>query len=190
MCCIPCTLLDHDTHDPLLSIPKQSLLPAIGTFWYRVQLLVPVGLFAHAIPYMILAYCFWHFYACLLPLVSQGNWVSFYSTLLILPFGYSPGFIWLRLLVPQLGHSFLMIDLEDTAAVLPCQKLICSVPMCGNSYSLLLFLSSPNIGWCSQSCIESIQSLPVLFLQVFGCTGLYPLFLVKQYCFTHHQNLC
>ena len=133
MCCIPCTLLGHDTHNPLLGIPKQSLLPAINTFRYQVQLLVPVGLFTHAIPYMILVYHFWHVYACQLPLVSQGNWVSFYSTLLLLPFGYSPGFIWLRLLVPQLGQSFLVIDLVNTATVLSCQKLICSVPACGDS---------------------------------------------------------
>ena len=93
MCCIPCALSDHGTHDPLLDIPKQSLLPVIDTFQYWVQLLVSVGLFAHAIPYMILTYHFWQFYACRLPLVSQGNWVSFYSTLLLLPFGYSPGFI-------------------------------------------------------------------------------------------------
>ena len=134
MHCIPCALLDHDTHDPLLGIPKQSLLLVIDdTFQYQVQLLVPVGLFAHAIPYTILVYCFWHVYACQLPLVSQGNWVSFYSTLLLLPFRYSPGFIWLRPLVSQLDQSFLVIDLENTAAVLSCQKLICSVPMCGNS---------------------------------------------------------
>ena len=133
MHCVPCTLLDHDTHDPLLGMPKQSLLPAIDTFWYQVQLLVPVGLFAYVISYMILMYRFWHVYACLLPLVSQGNWVSFYSTLLLLPFRYHPGFIWLRQLVPQLGQSFLVIDLENTAAVLSCQKLICSVPTCGSS---------------------------------------------------------
>ena len=92
MRCIPCTLLDHGTHAPLLDILKQFLLLVINTFWYGVQLLVLVGLFAHATPYMILAYHFWHFYASCLPLVSQGNWVSFYSTLLLLPFGYSPGF--------------------------------------------------------------------------------------------------
>ena len=120
-----------DRHPCLSS--KQSLLPVIDTFQYQVQLLVPVGLFAHVIPYMILVYCFWHVYACQLPLVSQGNWVSFYSTLLLLPFRYSPGFIWLRPLVPQLGQSFLVIDLENTAAVLSCWKLICSVPTCGDS---------------------------------------------------------
>ena len=133
MCCVPCTLLDCDTHDPLLGILKQSPLLAIDTFQYWVQLLVPVGLFAHAIPYTILTYRFWHVYTCLLPLVSQGNWVSFYSTLLLLPFRYHPGFVWLRPLVPQLGQSFLVIDLENTAAVLSCWKLICSVPTCGNS---------------------------------------------------------
>ena len=123
MCCIPCTLLDHDTHDPLLGIPKQSLLLVINTFWYWVQLLVLVGLFTHVIPCMILVYHFWHVYACRLPLVSQGNWVSSYSTLLLLPFGHSPGFIWLRLLVSQLDQSFLVIDLENTGAVISCQKL-------------------------------------------------------------------
>ena len=92
MCCVPCTLLDHGTHDPLLDILKQFLLLAIDTFWYQVQLLVPVGLFAHVTPYMILVYHFWHFYASHWPLVSQGNWVSFYSTRLLLPFRYSPGF--------------------------------------------------------------------------------------------------
>ena len=80
----------HGTHDPLLDILKQFLLLAINTFQYQVQLLVPVGLFTRATPYMILAYHFWHFYASHLPLVSQGNWVSFYSTLLLLPFGCSP----------------------------------------------------------------------------------------------------
>ena len=63
MCCITCTLSDHGTHDPDLDIPKQSLLPVINTFQYQVQLLVLAGLFTHAIPYMILAYHFWHFYA-------------------------------------------------------------------------------------------------------------------------------
>ena len=133
MCCVPCALLDHDTHDPLLGILKQSLLLTIDTFQYQVQLLVLVGLFTHTISYTILAYCFWHVYACWLPLVSQGNWVSFYSTLLLLPFRYSPGFIWLRPLVPQLDQSFLVIDLENTAAVLSCWKPICSFPTCGNN---------------------------------------------------------
>ena len=91
--CIPCALLDHGTHDSPLDIPKQSLLLVINIFQYWVQSFVLAGLFAHAIPYMILTYHFWHFYACCLPLVSQGNWVSFYSTLLLLPFGYYPGFI-------------------------------------------------------------------------------------------------
>ena len=70
MRCILCALLDHDTHDPLLGILKQSLLPAINTFWYQVQLLVPVGLFTHVIPYTIPMYHFWHVYACQLTLVS------------------------------------------------------------------------------------------------------------------------
>ena len=133
MHCVPCALLDHDTHDPLLGILKQSLLLAINTFQYWVQLLVLAGLFADVIPYIILVYRFWHVYAFWLPLVSQGNWVSFYSTLLLLPFGYSQGFIWVRLLVPQISQSFLVIDLENTGAVLSCWKLICSVPMCGDS---------------------------------------------------------
>ena len=64
MCCISCTLSGHGTHDPLLGILEQFLLLVIGTFQYQVQLLVPAGLFAHAIPYMILMYHFWHFYAC------------------------------------------------------------------------------------------------------------------------------
>ena len=80
--------MDHDIHDPLLSIPKQTLLLLIDTFQYWVQLLVLVGLFTHVIPYMILVYHFWHVYACQLPMVSQGSWV-FYSTLLLLPFRYS-----------------------------------------------------------------------------------------------------
>ena len=57
-------------HDPLLDIPRQSLLGVIDTFWYLVQLLVPVELFAHAIPHMLLTYCLWHIYAFQLPLVS------------------------------------------------------------------------------------------------------------------------
>ena len=92
-CCIPCTLLGHGIHNPLLGIPKQFLLLVINTFRYWVQLLVPAGLFTHATPYMILACHFWHFYAYHLPLVSQGNWVSFYSTLLLLLSGYYPEFI-------------------------------------------------------------------------------------------------
>ena len=70
MCCIPCALLDHGNHDPLLDILKQSLLPAINTFWSLVQLLVPVGSFTHVIPRMLLAYCLWHIYAFQLPLMS------------------------------------------------------------------------------------------------------------------------
>ena len=133
MRCIPCTLLDHDTHDPLLGILKQSLLLAINTFQYWVQLLVLIGLFTHVIPYMILMYCFWHVYAFWLPLVSQGNWVCFCSTLLLLPFRHFPGFIWLRPLVFQFDQWFLVIDLENTVAVLSCQKLTCSVSTCGDS---------------------------------------------------------
>ena len=56
MDCIPCTLLDHDNHDPLLGISKQSLLLVIDTSRYLVQLLVPVGLFAPVIPHMLLTY--------------------------------------------------------------------------------------------------------------------------------------
>ena len=109
MGCVPCALLDHGTHDPLLDIPKQSLLLVIDTFWYQVQLLVPAGVFTHAIPYKILAYHFWHFYACHLPLVSQGNWVSFYSTLLLLPSGCFPGLV---LLSVKLSRS--LSDCQDS----------------------------------------------------------------------------
>ena len=68
--CVPCTLLDHGNHDPLLDIPKQFLLPEIDTFQYWVQLLVPVRLVAHAIPHTLLTYHLWHIYAFWLPLVS------------------------------------------------------------------------------------------------------------------------
>ena len=71
MRCVPCALLGHGNHDPLLDIPKQSLLLAIDTFWYLVELLVLVGLFTHAIPHMLLMYRLWHnIYAFQLPLVS------------------------------------------------------------------------------------------------------------------------
>ena len=93
MHCIPCTLLDHGTHDPLLDILKQFLLLVINTFQSQVQLLVLAGLFAHVTPYMTLTYHFWHFCAYCLPLVSQGNWVSFYSTLLLLLSRCYPEFI-------------------------------------------------------------------------------------------------
>ena len=93
MHCVQGALLDHGTHDPLLGIPKQFLLLVIDTFRYWVQLLVPAGLFAHVTPYMILTYHFWHFYTYRLPLVSQGNWVSFYSTLLLLLSRYYPEFV-------------------------------------------------------------------------------------------------
>ena len=69
--CIACALLDHDSHDLLLDILKQSLLPVIDTSRYLVQLLVPVGLFTLAVPRTILTYRLWHnIYAFLLPLVS------------------------------------------------------------------------------------------------------------------------
>ena len=69
--CVACALLDHDSHDLLLDIPKQSLFLVIDTFQYLVQSLVPVGSFALAIPHMLLTYCLWHnIYAFLLPLVS------------------------------------------------------------------------------------------------------------------------
>ena len=69
--CIACTLLDHDSHDLLMGIPKQFLLLAINTSRYLVQLFVPAGSFALAFPHTILAYRLWHnFYAFLLPLVS------------------------------------------------------------------------------------------------------------------------
>ena len=71
MCSIACALSDHDSHDLLLDILKQCLLPAIDTFRYLVQLLVPVGSFALAIPHMLLVYRLWHnIYAFLMPLVS------------------------------------------------------------------------------------------------------------------------
>ena len=69
---------------------------AVGSKWvFRLKKLPDglAGLFTHVIPYMILVYYFWHFYACHLPLMSQGNWVSFYSTLLLLPFRCFPGFV-------------------------------------------------------------------------------------------------
>ena len=68
-----CTIhiMNHDNHDPLLGILKQSLLPAIDTSQYLVQLLVPVGFFALVIPCMLLVYHLWYnLYAFLLPLVS------------------------------------------------------------------------------------------------------------------------
>ena len=69
--CVACALLDHDSHDLLMGIPKQSLLLAINTSRYLVQLLVPVGLFALVVPRTILVYRLWHnIYAFLLPLVS------------------------------------------------------------------------------------------------------------------------
>ena len=71
MHCVSCSLLDHDSHGLLMGIPKQFLLPAINTFWYLVQLLVPVGSFTLAFPHTILAYHLWHsIYAFPLPLVS------------------------------------------------------------------------------------------------------------------------
>ena len=71
--------------------------------------------------------------------------MSFYSTWLCLPFGYSPGFILLRLLVSQLDQSFLVIELENTVVVLSCWELNYSVPTRSNSSLLLLSLSLPNI---------------------------------------------
>ena len=73
------------------------------------------------------------------------GWVSFYSTWLHLPFGYSPGFILLRLFVSQPDQSFLVIGLENTVAVLSCWKLTYSVPAHGDSSLLPLSLSSPNM---------------------------------------------
>ena len=74
--------------------------------------------------------------------------MSFYSTQLHLPFGYSPGFVSLSLLVSQLGQSLLVIDLENTAVVLSYGILNCSVPMCGDSSLLPFFLVPPNTGRC------------------------------------------
>ena len=71
MRCIACALLDHDSHGLLMGILKQFLLPAIDTFRYLVQLLVPAGSFALVFPHTILAYRLWYsIYAFLLPLVS------------------------------------------------------------------------------------------------------------------------
>ena len=72
--------------------------------------------------------------------------MSFYSTQLCLPFGYSPGFVSLSLLVSQLGQSLLVIDLESTVVVLSYWILNCSVPMLGDSSSLPFFLVPPNTG--------------------------------------------
>ena len=58
--CIACALLDHDSHDLLMGIPKQFLLPVIDTFRYLVQLLVPAGSFALVFPCTILVYHLWH----------------------------------------------------------------------------------------------------------------------------------
>ena len=82
--------------------------------------------------------------------------MSFYSTWLHLPFGYSPRFILLSLLVSQLGQSFLVIDLESTIVVLSYWILNYSVPMHGNSSLLPLSLVPPSIGQFSQSSIEHI----------------------------------
>ena len=89
--------------------------------------------------------------------------MSFYSTQLHLPFGYSPGFVLLSLLVSQLGQSLLVIDLESTVVVLSYLILNCSVPMRGDSSLLPFFLMLPNIGWFPQFCVECIQNFLVLF---------------------------
>ena len=47
--------------------------------------------------------------------------------------------------------------------VLSCWKLNYSVSTCSDNPFLLLSLSPPNIGWFSQSCVECVQSLLVLF---------------------------
>ena len=69
----------------------------------------------------------------------------------------------LSLLVSQLGQSCLVIDLESTVVVLSCWILNYSVPMHGNSSSLPLSLVPPIIGRFSQSYVEHIQNLLVLF---------------------------
>ena len=89
--------------------------------------------------------------------------MSFYSTKLCLPFRYSPRFVSLSLLVSQLRQSLLVLDLESTVVVLCCWILSYSVPMRGDSSLLLLSLTPPSIGWFSQSFIERIQNLLVLF---------------------------
>ena len=89
--------------------------------------------------------------------------MSFYSTQLHLPFGYSPGFVLLSLLVSQLGQSFLVIDLENTFVVLSDWILNCSVPMRSDSSSLLFSLAPPSTGWFPQCYVECIQNFLVLF---------------------------
>ena len=164
MGCILCTLLDHGNHDPLLDIPKQFLLLVIDTFFgIRYNCLYQLGYcliqfpvhYSHIVSGIVMSFGYpW----CL----KAFGW-SFYSTQLHLPFRYSPGFVLLRFLVSQLGQSFLVIDLETTVVVLSCWILNYSVPTCGDSSSLLLSLALPSIGQFSQSSIERIQNLPVLF---------------------------
>ena len=89
--------------------------------------------------------------------------MSFDSTQLHLAFEYSPGFISLSLLASQLGQSFLVFDLESTVVVLSYLILNYSVPVCGDSSSLPLSLVPPSIRWFSQSSIECVQNLLVLF---------------------------
>ena len=89
--------------------------------------------------------------------------MSFYSTQLCLPFGYSPGFVLLSLLVSQIGQSLLVVDLKSTAVVLSYWILYCSVPMHGDSSLLLFFLVPPNTGRFPQFCVEYIQNFLILF---------------------------
>ena len=69
MHCVSCALLDHGNHDVLLDIPKQFLLPAIDTFQYQVQLLVPVGVI-HLCDYLFATHIL--FLACLCLSVALG----------------------------------------------------------------------------------------------------------------------
>ena len=89
--------------------------------------------------------------------------MSFYSTQLHLPFGYSPGFVSLSLLVSQLGQSLLVIDLESTVVVLSYWILNYSVPMHGDSSLLPFSLALPSTGRFPQSYVEHVQNLPVMF---------------------------
>ena len=85
--------------------------------------------------------------------------MSVYSTQLRLPFRYFPGLVLLNPLVVQPDQSLPVVDLQSTIVVLFNWILCCSVPMRGDSSSLLSFLVPPNIGWFPQSCIEHVQNL-------------------------------
>ena len=153
MCCIPCALLDHDIHDLPLGILKRFLLLATNTSQSLVQLLVPGGLFTLVTPYMILMYHSWHFYACHLPLVFQGNWVSFYSTCIFYSLDtlqtstsqgcLSPGFInhlLCLILRVQLLYSlfrYCFVQFQCAATVIHCVFFL-HHPIFGGVLNLLL----------------------------------------------------